>query len=200
VETPVAVSADLKSWTSISLVSKGNTVTATIAADTHVRYLRIGGYFGKVAEIEGYQGGTILDRSAWRASLVFGLYEKAPAVRAWSTSCTLGEIAKNSYLAIAVRGSHGAEGAYAAIRVDDKYLGAPDRSVSYHTSAWECGVREHQSNYTYYIPVTSEMEGKRIDVVVLGLGNRMKVNKIRPEVWIMAYPVPFELKELVLER
>lgn len=200
VEAPAAVSADLKSWTPINLVGEGNTIAATIAADTHVRYLRIGGYFGKVAEIKGYQGGTLLDRSAWQASLVFGLYENAPPVRAWSTSCTLGEIAKNSYLAIAVHGSHGAEGAYAAIRVDDKYVGAPDRSVSYHTSAWECGVREHQSNYTYYIPVTSEMEGKRIDVVVLGLGNRMKVNTIRPEVWITAYPVPFEIKELVLER
>lgn len=119
---------------------------------------------------------------------------------AWSTSCTLGEIPRNGYLAIAVHGLHGAEGAYAAIRVDGKYVGAPDRSVSYHTSAWECGVREHRSNYTYYIPVTSEMEGKRIGVVVLGVGNRMRVNTIRPEVWITVYPVPLEMKELVLER
>ncbi|NQT81831.1 hypothetical protein HQ563_02320 [bacterium] len=200
VETPAAVSADLKAWTPISLVGKGNTITATIAAVTRVRYLRIGGYFGKVTEIEGYKGSTKLDRSAWRASLVFGLYEKAPLVHTWSTSCTLGEIPRNGYLTIAVHGLHGAEGAYAAIRVDGKYVGAPDRSVSYHTSAWECGVREHQWNYTYYIPVTSEMEGKKIDVVVLGVGNRMKVNTIRPEAWITAYPVPFEMKELVLER
>jgi len=99
-----------------------------------------------------------------------------------------------------VHGQHGAEGACADIRVDNKYVGAPDRSVSYHTSAWECGVREHQPNYTYYVPLTSDMEAKRIDIVVLGLGNRMKVNTIRPEVWITAYPVPFQIKQLVLER
>ena len=201
---PAAFSADLKSWIPINLAAKGNTITAEIDSDTRVRYLRIGGYFGKVAEIEGYEGDTRLDRSAWRASLVFGLYENAPVVRAWSLSCTLDEISKNSCLAIAVHGSHGAEGAYAAIRVDNKYVGAPDRSVSYHTSAWEAGVREHQSNYTYYIPVTMDMEGKRIDVVVLGLGEKMNqpecVKSIRPEIWLTAYPVPFQIKELVLEH
>ncbi|HUT31708.1 MAG TPA: discoidin domain-containing protein [Sedimentisphaerales bacterium] len=204
VERPAAVSADLKSWIPISLMGNGTTITAEIEADTRVRYLRIGGYFGKVAEIEGYYGDTMLDRSAWRASLVFGLYENAPAVRAWSLSCTLDEVTRNSYLAVAIHGSHGAEGAYAAIRMDNKYIGAPDRSVSYHTSAWEAGVREHQSNYTYYIPVTSDMEGERIDVVVLGVDEALsqpeRVESIRPEVWITAYPAPFETKELVLER
>jgi hypothetical protein len=185
-------------------MGKGTTITAAIDAETRVRYLRIGGYFGKVAEIEGYYGDTMLDRCAWRASLVFGLYENAPAVRAWSLSCTLDEVTRNSYLAVAIHGPHGAEGAYAAIRMGNKYIGAPDRSVSYHTSAWEAGVREQQSNYTYYIPVTNDMEGERIDVVVLGVDEALnrpeRAESIRPEVWITAYPPPFETKELVLER
>ncbi|MHC4213630.1 MAG: discoidin domain-containing protein [Planctomycetota bacterium] len=203
-ERAAAVSADLKSWTPISLMGKGATISAEIDTGTLARYLRVGGYFGKIAEIEGSDGDTMLDRSGWRGSVVFGLYENAPAVRAWSTSCVLEEIAKNSYLAVAVHGSHGAEGAYAAIRVGNKYIGAPDRSVSYHTSAWEAGVREHQSNYTYYIPVTSDMQGRKIDVVVLGVGEQMnqpeRFKSIKPEVWITAYPVPFETKELVLDR
>jgi hypothetical protein len=204
VEAPAAVSADLKLWIPISLMGKGTTITAEIEAGTRVQYLRIGGYFGKVAEIEGYDGETMLDRSSWRASLVFGMYEKAPAVRAWSLSCTLDQVAKNSYLAVAIHGPHGAEGAYAAVRIGDKYIGAPDRSVSYHTSAWEAGVREHNSNYTYYIPVTSDMEGKKIDVVALGvdasLNQPERAEAIKPQAWITAYPAPFETKELVLER
>jgi hypothetical protein len=203
-EAPAAVSTDLKSWIPVTLTSESSTITAEIDATTRVRYLRIGGYFGKATEIEGYHGDTMLDRSAWRASLIFGMYDKAPAVRAWSLSCTLDEAAPNSYLAVAIHGPHGAEGAYAAVRAGDRYIGAPDRSVSYHASAWEAGVREHNSNYTYYIPVTSDMEGKEIDVVVLGVDKALnqpeRAESIRSEVWITAYPLPFETKELVLER
>ena len=48
------------------------------------------------------------------------------------------------------------------------------------------------------------MQGERIDVVVLGLDEALsqpeRAESIRPEVWITAYPAPFETKELVLER
>ncbi len=76
-------------------------------------------------------------------------------------------------------------------------MGAPDRSVSYPSNVWECPARNSESNYTYYVPVTRDMIGKKIDAVVLGLkgGN----TDIKPEVWITAYPIPFGAKELVLD-
>jgi hypothetical protein len=57
-------------------------------------------------------------------------------------------------------------------------------------------VRPSDSNYTYYVPVTEEMVGKKIDAVVLGL--KGGGTDIEPEVWITAYPIPFEARELIL--
>ena len=108
------------------------------------------------------------------------------------------EVPKGSYLCIALNGRHGIEGAYAAVRVDGKPVGAPDRSASYPSNAWEVPARRADSNYTYYIPLTEDMVGKKIDAVVLGL--RDGEVDIEPEVWITAYPIPFEAKELVLQR
>lgn len=45
-------------------------------------------------------------------------------------------------------------------------------------------------------PVTKEMLNRRADVVVLIL--KGGYNNVKPELWITAYPVPFESKELVL--
>ena len=53
-------------------------------------------------------------------------------------------------------------------------------------------------NYTYFVPVTSDMVGKQLDVVVLVTSDG--VNEIRPEAWITAYPIPMISKELVLAR
>jgi len=64
-----------------------------------------------------------------------------PATKAWTTSFKLDEIAKGSYLAISINGHHGVEGAYAAIRVDGKQIGVPDRSVGFPSNTWEYPVR-----------------------------------------------------------
>jgi hypothetical protein len=59
-------------------------------------------------------------------------------------------------------------------------------------------VQVVEGNYTYFVPVTSDMAGKPMDVVVLV--NSDGVNEIRPEAWITAYPIPLVTKELVLTR
>ena len=191
------VSADLMSWTRVSLMA-GKDIVGEMPAEIPIRYIRVNGCPSLIMEIEGYRDGLMLDRSKWRASNLFSPYFRAPAVAAWSLSFTLDEAAKGSYFAIAINGRHGVEGAYAAIRVDGRPVGAPDRSVSYPSNAWEVPVRPSDSNYTYYVPVTEEMVGKKIDAVVLGL--RGGVTDIEPEVWITAYPIPFEARELILTQ
>jgi len=76
-------------------------------------------------------------------------------------SFTLDEVAKGSYLAIPINGEHGAEGAYAGIRIDGKPIGAPDRSVGFPSNVWEFFVRPVERNYTYFVPLTEEMVGKK---------------------------------------
>jgi hypothetical protein len=118
------------------------------------------------------------------------------AKAAFQSSFVLNEIPKDSYLAVALNGRHGDEGAYVALRVNGIPVGAPDRSVSYRSNAWEYPVRKSESDYTYYFPLTEEMKGAKIDAVVMVMKNGLA--EFKPEVWITSYPVPYEKMELIL--
>jgi len=152
----------------------------------------------RLAEMEGYHGSKALDRTQWRASNLFSPYSKAPAIAAWSLSVKLDGVLPGSYLAIPLPGRHMAEGAFVAVRVGDRLVGAPDRAVSYNANVWEAPVQVVGGNYTYSVLLTREMSGKGIEVVALVMKDG--VNEFRPEAWITAYPNPFASKELVLTK
>jgi hypothetical protein len=191
------VSSDLRTWIPVAHWSgKGSYAVAKIPSGMRVRYVRVFGAPARIAEIEGYLDGEMLDRSKWRASNLLGPYEKRPAVDAWSLPFTLDEIPAGSYLAIALPGRHGKEGAWAALRVEGEPVGAPDRSLSFPSNTWEYKNSESDSNYTYYVPLTGAMAGKKMEAVVLVLEGG--VNEIKPELYITAYPTPHVSRELVL--
>ena len=189
------VSSDLKDWTAVKMVADKE-IRMNLDPRTKLRYIRFTGTPERILEIEGYLRGKKLNRSKWRASNLFARYRRVRPQKAWLHSFTLGEIAKGSYLAIALNGEHGIEGAYAAIRVNGEPVGAPDRSVSYPANTWEYPARNRSSNYTYYIPLTEDMIGAKIDAVVLGMRNGY--DNFKPEVWITAYPIPFSEHMLTL--
>jgi len=189
------VSSDLKDWKAMRLVADKE-IVMNFEPNTKLRYIRFRGTPDKVVEIEGYLDGEKLDRSKWRASNLFALYSRVTAKKAWQHSFTLEEIPEDSYLTIALHGEHGVEGAYAAIRVNGEPVGAPDRSVSFPSNTWEYPVWNRSSNYTYYIPLTEDMKGKKIDAVVLGMRNGS--DNFKPELWITAYPSPFSEQLLTL--
>jgi len=197
-ELTAEVSADLKTWKPARLAASGLVLTAAIDAGAPIRYFRLSKSPEKIAEIEGSRGERSLDRSAWRASNLFGWYSLAPAIKAWTLTVTLDEAAPGSFLAVPLAGKHGREGAYAALRAGGTLIGAPDRAVCYPTNVWEFRVEPKDSNCTYYIPVTADMVGRPLDVVVLGLNKDML--DFKPEVWITATPIPLERKTLVLRR
>jgi hypothetical protein len=191
------VSSDLKTWTPVGhWAGKGTIAIAKIPDDVPVRYVRIHGAPQRIAEIEGFREGKLLNRSKWRASNLFYSYKKKRATQAWSSSFTLNEIPKGSYLAVALEGEHGNEGAYAALRVDGIPVGAPDRAVSYPSNTWEYYNEERNSNYTYFFPLEENVAGKTIDVVVLVLTGGK--NEFKPGVYLTAYPVPYAEKKLIL--
>lgn len=198
------VSSDLKTWTPATFTILDGEIKGAIQANRPVRYLRIDNLPRSIAEIYGYNGKKELGRNKWKASNIFRTYSKAPVRFAWSASFVLDEKAKGSYFAIPIAGNHGTEGAIAAIRVNGKIVGAPSRSVSYQSDVWEHVVHVSGSNYTYFVPVTDDMVGKKIDAVVLAFdvpdSSSEEQSKLKPEIWITAYPAPFEVKKLVLMR
>lgn len=191
----IEVSADLKKWTEILVLAK-NEITIPLDRNHPVRYVRFPRTPERVFEIEGYSNGKKVDRSHWRASNLFSPYKAMIPKAGFQSSFVLNEIPRGSYLAVALNGRHGDEGAYAALRVNGMLVGASDRSLSYRSNAWEYPVRKSESNYTYYFPLTEEMKGAKIDAVVMVMKDG--VAEFKPEVWITAYPIPYEKMELIV--
>jgi hypothetical protein len=85
-----------------------------------------------------------------------------------------------------------------APKKDSIFPGASDRSPSYPANAWEYPVYNVASHYTYYIPLTNEMAGKKIDIVVLGI--KGGIAKFIPRVYLTCNPKPYQKMELILLR
>jgi hypothetical protein len=175
---------------------KGTIAVLKTPLEKPVRYLRISGAPRRLSEIEAFRDGRPLDRAAWRASNLFPAYADAPAIAAWQLRFRPEDISPNAYLAVAVNGTHGNEGAWAALRVDGRPVGAPDRAVSFPSNTWEYFNAESDSDYTYYFPLPESAAGKTVDIVVLILQGG--TNGVRPEAWLTAFPPPRATRELVL--
>lgn len=191
----VEVSSDLKNWESITYLA-GDKMTIPIGKS--VRYLRFKTFARQISEIEGIANGKQLDRSNWKASNLFTHPSAKRAVKAWKSTVTLDEIPANSYLCVAINGVHGNEGAYVSAKIDGELVGAPDRAPSMLCNPWEYFAAGPSKNYTYYIPMKEEYKGKSIELFVLGY-DKSNLN-YKSEVWISAYPFPWERTKLVLER
>lgn len=162
------------------------------------RYIRVHDVPAYVFEIAGKKDGAwIQDRSRWRASFLFERLNRASFDKAYHASFVLEEIPDGSYICVAIFGEHGEEGAYAALKVDGKPVGAPDRALSYQAHPWEHTVRSASTNYTYYFPLKPEYRGKKVDAYVVGLKGEKVPMFV--EAWITAYPIPLERVELALE-
>ncbi len=198
-----AISADLKTWRPQRFWC-GTQITAEITDGQPVRYITIDGCPDRIQHVRGYSGGKPLDRSRWRASNLFSPWAMVSTLGAWSHQFILDEVPLGSYLAVAINGIHGIEGAYAALRVGTTYIGATRRAPSFPSNTWECPVRRTDRNTTYFIPLRPVMIGQELEVVVLNLGSRRYTWEktigtkadLKPEVWITAYPVPYERMRL----
>ena len=184
-----------------------------------IRYVRFSPCPFRLSEVTGYKDGRKVDNGSWRASNLFRPYGSATcqAMKAWKTEFVLDEVPEGGYLCVAVNGYHGEEGAWASFKIDGKYVGCPDRAPSFTSNTWEYRSANRDRNYTYYLPLTQDMVGKKIEAYVLALNRNLNYTNtdrpddgvregvisgqsIRPEVWLSAYPIPFREKMLRLEK
>lgn len=191
----VDVSTDLISWERLTYMAG---TTMTISLSRPIRYLRFRAYPHRIMEIEGFQEGRPLSRKFWRASNLFAHPRRMKPLKAWKGEIRLNEWVKGGYLCVAVAGDHGIEGAYAALKVDGKLMGCPDRAPSFPSNTWEYVNARRDRNYTYYIPLTGAMIEKTIEVFVLAYTEGSF--DLKPSVWKTAYPAPLETVALELVR
>lgn len=194
--TVAELSADLQRWTKIPFIH-GETSRIPVPAGQSFRYLRIPNFPCRISEINAYADGKPLDRTKWRASNLFGSFEKMKFEKAWSGTVRVDEAAPGSYLCVGLNGRHGVEGAYAAVRVEGGgYLGAADRAPSYPCNSWEGQSSRTESNCTYYVSLPAGAVGRDLHVVVIGAGQCAA--DLRPEVWLTAPAAPSRKKVLEL--
>ena len=197
----VEVSPDLIHWSAARLAHGGMGTIGRIDSlpDKGIRFIRITDPPRRIAEIEAYDQCQPLNRTQWRASNLFSAWDGNEAKVAWRADYQVPdlEVPENSYLAVALNGRHGNEGAYVAMKVDGKYFGAYDRAVSFSSNTWEYYNVEVEENYTYYLPFTNDFRGKTIEVYVLVMKNG--INDFRPTLWQTAWPIPFEKLSLSIE-
>jgi hypothetical protein len=191
----VELSSDLISWKTLTYLA-GEKMLIEIGGP--VRYLRFKEYADRLVEVIAYKNGAKVDPGAFRASMLFAHPDRKKPHAAWSSSFRLEEIAEGSYLSVAINGEHGVEGAYAAIKVDGKYIGAPDRARSYPSNTWEYINAKGSSNYTYYFPVDETYVGKKIEVYVIVYND--EATDLSPEVWLSANPFPYKKIKLILKK
>ncbi|MCE5326902.1 MAG: hypothetical protein LLG01_10865 [Planctomycetaceae bacterium] len=177
-------SADLKTWTVAPATCAAGKLVILLPGRTPLRYLRIEQGTMIPSDAQGFFKGKPLPRQRWRASNQFAPYRSRPAQAWWAAPVTLDEAAPGSFLCIAMEGDHGRDGVWAAARVNGKPVGCPDRAVSFDSNIWEAdfGLRQVESNYTYYLPVTPDMIGAKIEVIAMSLW--LGRQNIRPQVWI----------------
>jgi hypothetical protein len=190
-------SLDLATWFDLAVVAGHDRATLTPPAKAF-RYVRLDPKACDPGEISAPGSGA--DRSTWRASNLFAAYAGRRATAARSATITLTEAAPGSRICIALHGKHGRDGAWAAARSDGKIVGCPDRAVSFDCNPWEYDgrIRQVDSGYTYYLPVTAEMIGKPLELVVLTLAGGS--DDYRAEAWITPGPEYRPGMELTLPR
>jgi hypothetical protein len=189
-----SISSDLKTWRTIFFPS-GVASEIDLSREGNFRYLRSDRCPMHLTEVEGLRGGVKVNRYKWHATNLFGqYYTTLTARKAWKSEFMLDHIDKGAYLCVALDGKHGEGGAWVGFKIDGQYVGAPDRAPSFPSNFWEVGSKRDK-NYTYYLPLTEDMVGKKIETYVFGFNDKVAIT---PSIWITAYPIPFETQSLLL--
>lgn len=190
--TYAQVSADLVTWKT-ALMINGTTSVMDLSKMGPVRYIRFDNCPIRLSEVYGLKNGMKVSTDLWHASNLFDSYDHklGKASRVWKSEFVLDEIADNAYLCVAVNGKTGVDGAWAGFKIDGEYVGCPDRAPSYVSNVWEKEVKRQDGNYTYYLPLTKDMLGKKIEAYVLSMDWAESLGDLQPEVYLSAYPLPF---------
>jgi len=195
--TKVYVSSDLVNWAMVTMVNELKSVVDLSKAGP-VRYLKFDKCPIRLAEVTGYMDGIKVCSDRWKVNNLFpewgGTVKKARV--AWKATFVLDEIPQNGYLSVACNGEHGRDGVWAAFKIDGKYVGCPDRAPSYASNSWECPVRRTNGNYTYYLPLSPDMEGKTIEAWLLAPQDLYSGEPVDAEIWMGVYPLPFASRKM----
>ena len=147
----------------------GHVVRAEYSVKGQIRYLRIREPLDRIYKVALEEDGVEIPLADPKLLIMLPHYRDRKIVGARRARVYVHkeDIVPGAYLSVCIEGEHNPEGAYGVIEIDGKEYGCPDRASAYPAMCWECGVREADRGYTYYMPVTPAMAEKEINVFVL---------------------------------
>ncbi len=191
----VEVSTNLTSWLPARFEISSSEIAVVFSPAKPFRYLRMAKSPVRVVEIEGIINGKPVGTEKWKASNLFGFPDANAAKLCWKYKGKLSGIGKGAKLCVTVPGKCKEGTVFAMMMIDGKIIGASDRAPSFLYNNWEhYGIPD--KNFTFYIPVTENMEGKSIQVILFSTDVNLK--DLKPEVWLIN-PDLYEKAELILE-
>jgi hypothetical protein len=133
-----------------------------------VRYFRLPCPMDRIYTVRLLKDGQEITLKTPKANNLQAAYGKKKPVSLRRGEITLPAAVKDGdYVAVALNGVHGQEGAYCVAELDGERLGFPDRAPSYLSNVWEFVVSRTDRNYTYYLPLKASMAGKTLTVTAL---------------------------------
>jgi hypothetical protein len=113
----------------------------------------------------------------------------------WKYEGKLVGVGKAANLTVTVPANCSEGTVFAFMLVDGKIIPANDRAPSFPYNNWEhYGIAD--KNLTFYIPVSENMEGKSVQIILLTTDG--KLEEMKPDVWLYN-PNLSEKAELKLE-
>ncbi len=121
----------------------------------------------RIYSIRLMKEGREIKLTAPKASNLQAPYGRKIPVAMQAGTVTIPAVKDGDYLAVALNGIHGIEGAYCVAEVDGRKVGFPDRAPAYQSNVWEFSVTHTDRNYTYYLPLDASMSGKPMTIRAL---------------------------------
>ena len=145
----------------------------TYPVNGKIRYFRAAGRHSYMFKIALVKDGKEIALDGAKASNLIPSYRDRGAVGYRSAEVMIPLDAKdNMFIAVALEGVHGIEGAYVTGEVDGKLYGCPDRASSYLVNPWECAARKTDGYFTYYLPIAEEMRGKKVKLHIMEMDEK----------------------------
>lgn len=140
--------------------------------DSPVRYVRIPRGYHHIYHIYALKNGERVQLPSPKALNMYESFSDTAVVGYKCGELTVpnDNIRDGSFISVGFEKFCGNEAMLVVAELDGKLYGCPDRSPSYLGNPWESPIgRADYPHYTFYLPVTSEMKGKKLKMHVLEL-------------------------------
>ncbi len=146
----------------------GRRVKATYRLDgMNIRYFRLPYPMDRIFSVRLLKDGRQIALRNPRANNLQAPFEAMQPVEILERTVQLPEVKDGDYIAVALNGVHGLEGAYCVAEMDGNVVGFPDRAPAYRANMWEYRITRRDRNYTYYLPLTSACSRREMCLRVL---------------------------------